>query len=215
MFVIKKNNRNEFFTVDGITDLVFLREEEGFMELDSVMDPVLCGIKKHPSFACIWPFYDGYARVLGKDGRWGYMSDKDLSISWLDNNVLYADDFICGLARVQFVDKSFNYIDRSMSWLSQFNYEDTTPFENGNAIISDKICKHYQIDTKGNITEKDQRRYKIALEYAEILREEEKKKEKNRNQESRTQNKRKVCDPETDIMNSLLGRGGDPDEFGF
>lgn len=214
MHVIKKNNQNEFFTVEGITDLVFLHQKEGFLELDSVIEPVMCGIKRHPSLACIWPFYDGHARVLGKDGRWGYMSDKDLSISWLDNDVLYADDFSCGLARIQFVDKSYNYIDGNMSWLSQSNYSEATPFENGNAIISDTICKHYQIDTDGNVTEKDQRRYRIAVEYAKISREEERRKERKRDEEKRKQKKNRVYDPETDIMNSISGNG-DPDAFGF
>ena len=171
--------------------------------------------KKHPSIACIWPFNDGYARVLGKDGKWGYMSEKDLSISWLENDVLYADDFICELARIQFVDKSFNYINKSLSWLSQSNYEDVTPFENDNAIISDSICKHYQIDTKGNVTEKDKKRYKIALEYAEIIKKERGNKGKRHNEDTRTHNKCKVSDPETDIMNSLSGHEGYPDAFGF
>lgn len=38
----KKNNQNEFFTVEGISDLV-LFHEEGFIEVD--IDSVLCGIK--------------------------------------------------------------------------------------------------------------------------------------------------------------------------
>ena len=214
MHVIKKNSLNEFFTVEGLTDLI-LREEEGFFVLDSATESVMCGIKRHPSLACIWPFYDGYARVLGKDGKWGYMCDIDLSISWLDNDVLYADDFSCGLARIQFVNKSYNYIDGNMSWLSQSNYSEATTFENGNAIISDTICKHYQIDTEGNVTEKDQRRYRIAVEYAKISREEEKRKERKRDEEKRKQKKNRVYDPESDIMNSISGNGGDPDAFGF
>lgn len=208
MYTIKKNAQNEFFTIDGITAEIFFREDD-FIEPDST----ICGVTKQSTAACIWPFCDSYARVLGKNGNWGYISENDLSIKWLDNKVLYADDFSCGLARIQFVDKSYNFIDEHMRWLSQSNFEYASLFENGIAVVSDTICKHYQIDTKGNVTERDQRRYRIAIEYAKILRDEEVRKERKRSESKRINNS--IYDPETEIMKSLSGKGADPEFFGY
>ena len=201
-YLVKKNKNNEFFTVQDVYTIIpGWKEPDYFGDIDSLFPSL-----KHDYAACIWPFVDGYARFIGKNGLWGYIDEKKVETHWLDEDVIYADDFSCGLARIQYVDRSYNYLDSDLKRLSDSNFDEATTFENDCAIVSDKVCKHYQIGSNGLISDK------IALEYKKICEFEElKKKEKKK---ERTRKHTGVSDPESRIMDSLSGKS-DSDEFGF
>lgn len=183
----------------------------------------------HEEAACIWPFSDGYARVIGKDGRWGYLSQEDNTIKWLDFNVkpicgfdgkvvgvdmegsvLYADDFKCERARVQLDNENNTYMYVGLCLDDCFGktFKNASEFENGYAVVSDDYCDNYIINVFGEIVDSDKKRYEeCKLNTIEGG---------NGEYELARGSKRNgYYDPETEIMNSLSGHGADPELFGF
>ena len=182
----------------------------------------------HDNVVCIWPFSNGYARVIGKDGRWGYLSQEDNIIRWLvfnikyicdlkgkitgvdlKDSVLYADDFKCERARVQLDDerKSFMYLGLCLDDCFGKTFKEASEFKNGYAIVSDEYCDNYTIDVFGEIIDADKKRYEDCRTEIEEL-EEQKKRMRGRKRFG-------IYDPESEIMRSLSGHGSDPELFGF
>ena len=178
----------------------------------------------HNDVACIWPFSDGYARVIGKNGRWGYLSQEDNKIRWIDINisyvydldgnvtgidlsdsVLYADDFKCERARIQLDDekKSYMYLGLCLENCFEKTFRKASEFNDGFAMVSDEYCDNYTINVFGEIINEDKKRY------------EECKSVNERKEHTRVGRRIGYYDPETEIMNSLTGHGADPEIYGF
>lgn len=207
-FVVKKNGLNEFFTLDTVITLDPSWD-------DSVLyynGPYPAqGVRYHDYAVCIWPIKDGYARFLGKNGNWGYIHEITLEPFWLDTSVMYAEDSCCGLARIQYADGTYNYLNRSLKCLSKEYFIKASIFKDGYAIVSDDICNDYQIDVNGNVTDRDKERYNEA--YEEVL--EEKRQIEEEQQNRREKTRYSVYDPESEVMSALSGCGGNPEDFGF
>ena len=196
--VIKKDANNVFYAVDGIINLIPIHFGMDFYSSSGSPHD-----QRYEDAACVWPFHEGFARVLGRDGKWGFIDENDLSICWLENIVLYADDFSCGLARVQFVDESFNYLKKDFTWMSQVNYNEASIFVNDLAVVSDSICSNFHIGVNGKITDDDLERYKKAKNERRTL-----------GDYLKTRKNSGTLDPETAIMDTLCG-SGDSDLLGF
>lgn len=200
-FVIKKNKSNEFFLIKSFLSLSPDWDDSEFFDIDNISSDY----KTKIDYAiCVWPLSDGYARFLGKNGNWGFLHEYTLEPFFLDSDVLYADDFSCGLAKIQFADETFNYLNSRLKLLCEHNFEKASTFVGGYAIVSDSICRNYKIDINGNIAEIDKSRYKIALDMF-----------KSNNDEEINVINRKSFDPESRIMNALSGNGPDPEDYGF
>lgn len=158
--------------------------------------------------ACIWPFQDGYARILCRNGKWGYISVESNAMQLIDSNVLYADDFSCERARVQIDDLKFKYLGLCLEDCFQKTFTKAGTFHDGYALVSDECCSDYHIDVYGNITVEDKKRYELSkAKYKE-----DKKKFLEKMQSNR---KASAVDWENTVMNSLSGHGCDPEFFGF
>lgn len=182
----------------------------------------------HDNAACIWPFYNGYARVIGKDGKWGFLSQEDNEIKWITDNisefcystrisfykddsiVLYVDDFKCERARVQLNDENNSYmflgLDLDVCFAKTFNY--ASEFKDGYAMVSDNYCDNYKIDVFGEIIDADKERYEKCM--LRVLEE-----GKGEFELARSRRRNGYYDPESVIMRSLSGHGCDPELFGF
>lgn len=215
--VIERNCDGTFFTrgeYNNISD--FFYEE---------LTPYLHLKVSHNDAICIWPFSEGYARVLGKDGRWGYLSQENNKITWininvsyfynlegnktnrinLEGSVLYAEDFKCERARLQLDDdnKSYMYLGLCLDDCFGKTFKKASDFKGGYAVVSDEYCENYTIDVFGEIIDADKKRYEeCKLEKEELEEEIEKRSFRH-------------YDPETEVMRSLMGYGADPELFGF
>lgn len=198
---VKKNSDNVFFTYT-------IADKYGNLIID-------CGNNSNCKFfnfaACIWPFHDGYARVLCKNGKWGYISVENNTVQLIDEKVLYADDYSCERARIQMDDSNFRYLGLCLEDCFGRSFTKASTFYNGYALVSDVYCSNYHIDVFGNVTEEDKERYELnKANY-----------KKNKKEESmllkKLQHKRNTStdDWESIVMDSLSGHGYDPEYFGY
>ena len=199
-FIVKKNKHNEFFTLDGILE----EENSGFYN-GTIFSQ---GVHFQEYAICIWPIKDGYARFIGKNGNWGFLHGISLEPFWLDSQVLYAEDFNCGLARIQYVDGTYNYLNNKLQCLNEVNFIKASDFKDGKALVSDCFCDDFQIDVNGEVVEEDKKRHHKG--YINFLRDEWVDENEERKKETR-----RVIDPESAVMSALIGMGGNPEDFGF
>ena len=196
---IERNTQKQFFICKGINLQNYYEPSlRGYDEVNCINEAL-----------CIWPFSDGYARIIGKNGKWGYISYENNHIKWLDDTVLYADDFNCERARIRLNDSNNSYMFLGLCLEDCFNkkFEKATEFKDGFAIVSDYFCDDYRIDVFGNIAEEDKKRYVVKKQ--EVI--------KSTYYPFRKGDKRRsvTYDYENEIMDSLSGYGADPDVFGF
>ena len=164
---------------------------------------------KFEEAVCVWPFCCGYARILRKDGRWGFISMENNSIKLLADNILYANDYCCDRAKVQYTDSnsSFSYIGLSQEDCFNRRFIEASDFVGGYALVSDEYCNNFKIDVWGNVAQSDKLRYEANRK--SIIKEKE--------QSCHAYRKRTiyVSDPESEIMDSLSGHGADSELYGF
>lgn len=206
-YIIERNKKGEFFSIP--LDLMEFMDNGCLDSYDDSSASYDVRLDKINDAACVWPFKCGYARILNKDGRWGYISQEDNKVKWLSDNVLYAYDFCCDRARIQFYNMNGAYSFLGLKLEDCFNrrFQNASDFCNGNAIVSDEYYSDFSIDVWGNIIEKD--RYRYAAKRNLIIEEREKHNRNNRKEH------RCIYDPEEDIMNALSGSGVDPEVYGF
>ena len=223
-YEIKWNKNKDFFTEDLYNRNIFGREDPfmyfylGIYTHDGLddynpNDERFIGVTKHDDAMCIWPFKNGYARVLGKDGKWGYLSEESNLIHWLAGEVVYAEDFECERARIHLdcFSHIYQYIGLCLDDCFHKTFSDASDFKDGYALVSDQYCINYHIDVFGNVAKEDMERYENCKK--EIL-EDEKKREERLRQKS-IDSEYDYSDPETEIMKSLSGHGADPEIHGF
>ena len=224
--IIKRCSDGTFTTQGELNNAI--EEDDGYSYLNLYDNYPSQTKVYHENVACIWPFSEGYARVIGKDGRWGFLSQEDNVIRWIDHNimhicdlngnitgidmdgsVLYADNFKCERARVQLDDEKKSYMFLGLClddcFGKTFNY--ASEFENGYAKVSDYYCDYYTINVFGEIIDADKNRYEECM--LRVL-------EEGKGEFAKRRRRRLgYYDPETEIMRSLSGHGADPELYGF
>lgn len=205
-YTIERNKKREFFSIP--IEAMELLDNESLNYYDS-SNSIDDRIKKLDDAACVWPFKCGYARILHKDGRWGYVSQENNMVKWLEDKVLYAYDFCCDRARVQYsnMNGSYSFLGLNMEDCFHKRFTIANDFVGGIAVVSDEYCDNFQIDVWGNVARSDKYRY------------EENKRVIIQEREKSCQIKKKglprVYDPESEIMDSLSGQSADPEIFGY
>jgi len=203
-YTIVRNSKKEFFSLPKTSmKLVNLELLEQYVDKKDTLKK----ISRLEGAACVWPFSCGFARILSKDGKWGYVREEDNLTIWLGDKILYAYDFICERAKVVYAGLKPNcsFIGLTLNNISNKRYYNSSEFNNGYALVSDDYCDDYLIDIWGNVAEKDKIKYNDAKN----------NKLNNNNYSHNYIRKRRIYDPESDIMNSLEGFGADPELFGF
>lgn len=207
-------NKNVFYTAEIDHSFIACGTLEDIETLNHYdeSDLFFSGVKEFKDVCCIWPFSNGYARTLRRDGRWGFLSQETNTIYWCDENVLYADDFRCERARIQLKDgfECYYFIDLCLRDCFHKRFIDACEFENGLALVSDTVCSNYRIDIYGNVHPDDIENYaKCRKESLACSKQSQKRffRAKNKTTEP--------YDPETEIMDSLSGYGADPECYGF
>ncbi len=208
-FFVERNSKGDFFIVNGC--ISFLDDYCGYLDNYEDSNSFIGGVKKYDNAACIWSFCNGFARIISRDGKWGYISEESKDVMWIGENVLYAEDFSCDRGRIQINDsnKSYKFLGLCLDDCFQKSFRKATNYDNGYATVSDEFCEDYHIDVFGNIVDEDKERYEKAKDM--IL------EDRRKGQEAyyRSIRKRNSYDPETEIMDSLSGNGVDPELFGF
>lgn len=205
-YTIERNKKKEFFSIPlEVMELL----DNGSLNYYDSSNSIDDRIKKLDDAACVWPFKCGYARILHKDGRWGYVSQENNMVKWLEDKVLYAYDFCCDRARVQYsnMNGSYSFLGLNMEDCFHKRFTIANDFVGGIAVVSDEYCDNFQIDVWGNVARSDKYRY------------EENKRVIIQEREKSCQIKKKglprVYDPESEIMDSLSGQSADPEIFGY
>lgn len=207
--------RKDMIFYTGCIDPPFLVGHFGEIKILDDYDAselLFCGAQIFKDVCCIWPFSYGYARSLRRDGRWGFLSQETNTIFWLDDNVLYADDFRCERVRIQLKDgfERYYFLDLCLNDCFNKQFIEAGEFENGIAIVSDMVCSNYRIDIHGNVHPDDIEKYtKCKTESLACSKQSRKRfiHVKNKSTEP--------YDPESEIMDSLAGYGVDPECYGF
>lgn len=208
--IIMRNSKQIYFTVDKMSAYL-----DQFNDIDALLGKcVLSDIKysrakEFKDVCCIWPFSNGYARALGRNGIWGYISQETNEINWVDGNVKYACDFKCDRARIELNNEKYYFLDLCLNNCFQKEFLSASDYYNGIALVSDEYCNSYRIDVHGNIIPDDIEKYENSKrQHFESIKQTRELLKKNRRNSS-------SYDEESAIMNSLSGYGPDPEVFGF
>lgn len=214
-YVVKRNSNMEFFLIyPTILDLW-----DGDFPDISELERMNLAYYKIEEVSCVWPFSNGYARALGKDGRWGFISEEDKKVHWLDKEILYAEDFCCERALLQLNTRDYHYIpkykylDLCLNVCNDKLYLEASSYKDGTALVTDEFCQNYHIDVFGNVIEQDVEIYKESKE-----KELESRKNSSKLLNEAIKRRRGIdisIDYESAIMDSLSGNGADPEIFGF
>ena len=200
---------------------IFIKNNDGTWTVSDMFYNKYLQNETFDNILCAWQFSEGFARILTKDGRWGYINGDDNVINLLPENVIRAYDFNCGRAKFEikatWEDEhrtdtyAFGFIDCRFNVVIKPIYISASDFNNNICTVEDEFCYYkYKINPKGEIIPECQELYEKGKQEfinSKLISSRESTQRLNKTYKSRKM--RECLDNEETVMEALSSGYGD------